>query len=239
MAESGDTTFENPAYDPYDDPYDDDRFDETAPFIQQTSTPYGGENIKMQTMHHETSGLPQKSYVETSFGGPTTSEAAWVAAKDLFPKMSSTELEVSYNTKGKLQVKMFGAGKKLYSLLTTDRSTGKESINKSLPKEIKTALGQSKYEKVQQITSEKRKQLKESEERALQKEKKKKDMDEIREKLRQTQRNLESLENSDAPERDKQKYELLKQSTLKLITNIKKVSMRKRMNKAYKKIWKC
>jgi len=94
-------------------------------------------------MHHETSGLPQKSYVETIFSGPKTSEAAWVAAKDLFPNMSSSELEVSYNTKGKLQVKMFGAGKKLYSLMTTDRSTGIEAINKSLPQEIKTALGRS------------------------------------------------------------------------------------------------
>ena len=103
-----------PAYDPYDDPYDDDRFDETTPFIQQTSTPYslGGENIEMQTMQHESSGLPEKSYVETSFGGPKKSETAWVSAKHLFPNMSSSELEVSYNTKGRLQVKMFGAGKK-------------------------------------------------------------------------------------------------------------------------------
>jgi len=173
MAEGGDKTFENPAYDP--DNLFDDRFNETALFIIKTSTPntYGGENIEMQTMHLETSGLPQKSYVETIFSGPNTSEAAWVAAKDLFPNMSSTELEVSYNTKGKLQVKMFGAGKKMYSLMTTDRSTGRETINKSLPKEIKTALGRSKHEKVQQTTSDKRKELKESEEMALQRQKKK------------------------------------------------------------------
>ena len=118
--------------------------------------------------------------------------------------MSSSELEVSYNPKGKLQVKMFGAGKKLYNLMAADRSTGKETTaaNKNLPKEIKTALGQSKYERVNKITSDKRKELKENEERALQKEKNKKDMDEIREKLREAKSNLESLENSDAPERD-------------------------------------
>jgi len=161
MAEGGSATFENPAYDPYDDPYDNDDDDdggnEMAPFIPQTSTPYshGGENIEMQTTHHETSGLPQKSYVETSFGAPKTSEAAWVAAKDLFPNMSPSELEVSYDPKGKLQVKMWGAKKKLYNLITTDRKTKKESINKSLPKEIKDALGDSKYEKVQRITSNK------------------------------------------------------------------------------------
>ena len=204
MAEGGDTTFENPGYDPYDDPYDDDRFDETTPFIQQTSTPYsGGENIEMQTMQHETSGLPEKSYAVTSFGGVSSSdEAAWAAAKDLFPNMSSSELQVFYDTKGKLQVKMFGPGKKMYPLFTTDKSTGRETINKSLTKEIKTALGQSKYERVQQITSDKRKELKESQEKAAQIEKNKQQMDEIREKLRVEQRNLESLENSDAPQRD-------------------------------------
>ena len=146
MAEGGGESFENPAYDPYDDLYGDDEANETAPFLPQTSTPhsYGGENIEMQTMQHESSGLPEKSYVEAIFGGPKTSETAWVPAKDLFPDMSSSELEVSYNTKGKLQVKMFGAGKKLYSLMTTERGTGREVINKSLPKEIKTALGSSK-----------------------------------------------------------------------------------------------
>jgi len=76
MAEGGETTtsFENPAYDPYDDPYDD-RFDETTPFIQQTSTPYSGEHIEMQTMHREESGLPETSTAETSYG-PTIRNTA-------------------------------------------------------------------------------------------------------------------------------------------------------------------
>ena len=56
---------------------------------------------------------------------------------------------------------MFGAGKKLYNLLTTEKETGREQINKSLPKEIKTALDPSKYERLQQITYEKRKEIKE------------------------------------------------------------------------------
>ena len=203
MAEGGDTTFENPGYDPYDDPYDD-RFDETTPFIQQTSTPYsGGENIGMQTMQHESSGLPEKSYIETSFGGgPTSSETAWVSAKNLFPDMSPSELEVTYNTKGKLQVKMFGAGKKLYSLMTTERGTGREVINKSLPKEIKTALGPSKYERIQKITSDKRKELKESEDLAAQREQNKKDMEEKTEALEKAKKDLEDLENEEASDRD-------------------------------------
>ena len=64
------------------------------------------EEIEMKTMTHEKAGLPETSYVETSFGAQTSGARAWLAAKDLFPKMSSSELEVSYNTKGKLQVKM-------------------------------------------------------------------------------------------------------------------------------------
>jgi len=166
MATGGETTstttsFENPAYKPYDDDdLYDDRVNETTPFMQQTSTPYsGGKNIEMQTMQREESGLPETSSAETSFGRPKTTEAAWGVTKDLFPNMSSRELEVSYSTKGKLQVKMFGAGKKMYNLFTTDRSTGREAINKSLPKEIQKALGQSKYERLQQITEEKRKEL--------------------------------------------------------------------------------
>ena len=78
------------------------------------------------------------------------------------------------NAKGRLQVKIFGAGKKLYYLTTTEKETGREQINKSLPKEIKTALGLSKYEKVQQTIYEKRKEIKEKQYEASQQEKNKK-----------------------------------------------------------------
>ena len=220
MAEGGSVSFENPAYDPYDDPYgddddkNDDKNDETSPFLPQTSTPhsYGGENFEMQTRQHESSGLPEKSYVETRFGGPKTSETAWVSAKNLFPDMSSSELEVSYNTKGKLQVKMFGAGKKLFTLMTTERGTGREAINKSLPKEIKTVLGQSKYEKLEKITSDKRRELKEleelnkkSEDLAAQREQHKKDMEEKTEALEKAKKDLEDLENEEASSRQIEK----------------------------------
>ena len=203
MAEGGDTTFDNPAYDPYDDPYDDDRFDETTPFIRHTSTPHYGEEIEMQTMQHETSGLPETSTAETAFGGgPTSSEVAWVATKELFPNMSSTELEVSYKN-GKLQVKMFGAGKKMYPLITTDRDTKQESINKSLPKEIKKALGQSKYERVQQITSDRRKQLLKEKETVAQSKTYKENLDMLEKKMEDTQKELEEEKDEYLPDHDK------------------------------------
>ena len=84
MAEGG-TSFENPAFeDPYGDDTFDDRADETTPFITQTSTPHsGGENIGMQTMQHEASGLPEQSFSETSFG-PTIRNTAWEQQKIYF-----------------------------------------------------------------------------------------------------------------------------------------------------------
>ena len=211
MAEGGDETFEMPNVP------DDEPDDERLPLLseQQTSTPnpHGGEKIQMQTMQHESSGLPDKSYLETRFGGPKTSEMAWDSAKNLFPDMSPSELEVSYNTKGKLQVKMFGAGKKLYTLMTTERGTGREAINKSLPKEIKAALGQSKYERLEKITSDKQRELKKLEELnkkskdlAAQREQHKKDMEEKMEALEKARKDLEDLENADlASERDIEK----------------------------------
>jgi len=56
---------------------------------------------------------------------------------------------------------MFVAGKKLYNVMTTEKSAGLDQINKNLPKEIKTPLGASTYEKVQHTIYEKRKELKE------------------------------------------------------------------------------
>ena len=111
--------------------------------------------------------------------------------------MSSSDLEVSYSTTGRLQVKMFGAGKELYHLITTEKETDREQINKSLPKEIKAALGQSNYERLQQVTYQKRKEIKEKE-WAAKKETYKKEMDEKREEVKKERQNLESLENSEA-----------------------------------------
>jgi len=168
--------------------------------------PYSGsQTIEMQTMHREESGLPETSSAETAFGGggPTASEAAWAAAKDLFPDISPSDLVVSYNTKDKLQVKMFGAGKKMYSLFTTDRSTGIEAINKNLPKEIRKALGQSKYERVQQITSDKQKELKESQEKAAQSEIDKKNLDMLEKKMEDTQKELKKEKNEYLPDQNK------------------------------------
>ena len=207
MAEGGDTTFENPGHDPYDDPYDDDRFDETTPFLPQTSTPHSGsENIEMKTMQRETSGLPETSFAETSFSATVMNNRAWEAAKDLFPNASATDLEASYSKKGKLQVKMFGAGKKTYPLFTTDQRTKQESINKSLPKEIKTALGDPKTVIVEKMRQEEQKKLRQ-EELVAQTEKNKKIFDAIMTEKENLEEELKREKNSDHP--DERKIEKL------------------------------
>ena len=118
MAEGEGTTFENPSYEP--DPWDDDDYgDETTPFIPNgSSTPafsqyqaHVQEEIEMKTIQDK--GRPETSYTETSFGAQTSSERAWVYAKDLFPKMSSSELEVSYNTKAGYKSKCLARAKKV------------------------------------------------------------------------------------------------------------------------------
>ena len=63
--------------------------------------------------------------------------------------MISSELEISYSSTGRLQVKMFGVSKNLCHRLTTEKGTGEMQINRNLPKEIKTALRKYKYEKVE------------------------------------------------------------------------------------------
>ena len=85
---------------------------------------------------------------------------------------------------------MFGAGKKNYNLTTTERSTGREKINKSLPKEIQNALGESKYE--------------------MQREDFKKLMDEKTQEIEKENENLKALEESDDPTeigKSQKKYE--------------------------------
>lgn len=159
MAEEGGGFENNPSCDPGDDWSNDDddtgSGDKTTPFLPFSAfTPGVQKKFQCNQCSTKKTGL-QDTYVETSFRAPTLSERAWVAEKDLFRNMSSSKLGVSYNSKGRLQVKTFGAGKKLYDVITTEKSTGLDQINKNLPKEIKTALGTSKYENVQKTINEK------------------------------------------------------------------------------------
>ena len=124
---------------------DDDDGGTTNPFQPGgSSTP--GEDIPMTTMNRERE--KESSTTETSFieGSPlsrviASNAKAWESLTREFPDANAIELEATYSKTGKLQVKMFGQGKKAYPLFTKDKNTGEQRINPNLTKEIKSALG--------------------------------------------------------------------------------------------------
>ena len=126
-------------------------------------TPYhNGEQYQMQTMQHEQSGLPDTSYEETPLlGAQSERQNSWDALTRRFHRASATNLETSYKTTGRLQVKMFGTGRKAYSLFTRDMNTAQERLNPSLPKENKNSLGKS----AEEIIGEDRDSIKEQRQR--------------------------------------------------------------------------
>ena len=123
---------------------DDDDSDTTNPF-HSTPGP-SGEEIPMTTMNREKekgSGIAETSFIE---GSPlsrvlTSNAKAWDSLTGIYPEANAIELEAAYSKTGKLQVKMFGQGKKAYPLFTKHKDTGEQRINPNLTKEIKSALG--------------------------------------------------------------------------------------------------
>ena len=132
-----------------DDDDDDDEGDTTTPFQpDKNSTPGpSGEEIPMTTMNREQekgSKTAETSFIEGDIFGSrvlTSNENAWESLTTIFPEAKASELEVSYSKKGRLQVKMFGQGKKTYPLFTEERGTNEQRLNPSLSKEIKKSLG--------------------------------------------------------------------------------------------------
>ena len=125
----------------------DDDDDTNNPFQPGgSSTP--GEDIPMTTMNRERE--KESSTTETSFieGSPisrviTANAKAWESLTRMFPDAKATELEATYSKTGKLQVKKVGFGKRAYPLFTVERGGGGgQRLNPTLPRQIKSALGQ-------------------------------------------------------------------------------------------------
>ena len=190
-------------------PDDDDEqeVDTTRPFFPgAASTPYNhGEQYEMQTMRDEQSGLPDASYEETPLlGAQSQSQTSWDALTRQFPKASAISLETSYSKTGRLQVKMAGYGKKSYPLFTKDINTGRERLNPSLPKEIKNSLGNS----AEQIIAEDRDSIREQRQRlaeaenqerlanslAVEREKEKQEVENLRQQVERTQARIDALQ---------------------------------------------
>ena len=112
--------FDNPVFD--DDYEDDQEVNRTGlPEIDSTwafepgaaSTPHNGDDqYEMQTMMHEQSGLPESTPL---IGAQYQQERSWDALTSKHPEASSIDLETFYSKTGRLQVKMYGAGKKILS----------------------------------------------------------------------------------------------------------------------------
>ena len=213
MAEGGLFGHEDPELDHAIDNDDDDDDEEqevntTGQFQPDSaSTPYhGGEEHEMQTMPYEESRLPDTSYTEETplLGNSAQSmgKKAWNALKRIFPK-SATNNDASYTPTGKLQVKIAGAGKKIYNLFTKEKPTGKVRINPNLSKEIKTALGKSIYE----IEKEKQEELKQNKSLAADREKYKKVMEEKRKEITRIRSEKEALEEKDSHSEQVQKLD--------------------------------
>lgn len=76
-------------------------------------------------------------------------------------ELTSIDCFKIYLSEHELEVFLWLNGQTIYNLMTAEKGTGEMQINKSLPKEIKTALRESKYKKILNIVFEKRKELKE------------------------------------------------------------------------------
>lgn len=121
MADGGDFAYVDPALDDKldnDEEEEEEEVNRTQPFNPQpfrpgaASTPRYQES-EMQTMQNEQSGLPDTSYEETPMlGTQSERQNSWDALARLFPRAKATNLETSYSKTGRLQVQMFGAGKK-------------------------------------------------------------------------------------------------------------------------------
>ena len=100
----------------------------------------------MTTMNREKekgSGIAETSFIEGSTHSRVLEldKKAWETIIREFPDAKATELEATYSKTGKLQVKMFGQGKRAYPLFTKDNDTGGQRLNPILPRQIKSALG--------------------------------------------------------------------------------------------------
>ena len=201
----------------YDNPHLDDAIDNdgneyeqevnrTQPFTpQQASTPYhGGEQIPMQTMQHEHTGLPSFDERTPLLSVQQRSEQSWNALTGVFPDASAVSLETTYSKTGKLQVKMAGIGKKVYNLFTTDAATKQQKLNPSLTKEIKNALGKSAeqiiaedrdtIQKQSQRLAEAKNEEREAEKIAAAREEELQEMENLKQQTERTQARIDALQ---------------------------------------------
>ena len=135
---------------PYDDD-DDDNADQTGafgPIFSSTPAP----EPEFQTAQKEKSGL-QPTFFEDLSGLPGLSSTTLTAENEIFkefPNADKTKIKYKMDGKGRVEVGLLSPQKKYYRLLTEiPGEREKYQINKSLPKEVLRALGESRRETIQ------------------------------------------------------------------------------------------
>ena len=196
--------------------------------------------------------LPQEQgprFEETSFGGEPTARLAWAEIKEEFENADGNKLKARYNTKPRagggvgwaiIEVSM-KAKDKWYPLYTKSPGDVDKSFNESLPKEIKSALGKSLDEQFndtnaalqakQNELAAKQKQLEQAEQRAVESQKLKREMDALTNQINDREARIRELEdvhgslNEDAIQKlkdDKRKLEGDKRSKQQELSQLQK-----------------
>ena len=207
--------------------------DRTQPFEPgAASTPAGGESIPMT----ERTRLPPERRPlseETSFGGEPTGSTAWRELQGEFTMADESKVKARYKTAPRaggdgggaiLEVSMKHKNK-WYPLYTKSAGDADKSLNQSLPKEIKTALGKSLDEQFnvtntalqakQKELAAKQKQREQTEQRASESQKLRRDMDALTNQIRDADARMRELEDAHGP-LDKEAIQRLKDEKRRL-----------------------
>ena len=151
------TPWEDHGIDHDDDDEEEEEVGTTRPFQPgAASTPYQPQGAASGPYHGDESHEMTDSGPEESGISDTTPlltqdqrKRAWNATTSFYPDASATDLEAFYDPKTKrLMVKMAGAGKKSYLLLTKEGGKGPLRENPKFTVEIKNALGKPAKEKM-------------------------------------------------------------------------------------------
>ena len=200
---------------------DDDNIDWEAPVVLDpeepggASTPYhGGEEHEMGQFPQEHSGqdtdpLLTGDELDQRFQ-QKKQESAWADLTEMYPQANKAALEASYekDKKGnpRLAVKMVGRGKGKYFLFTRNAVTRKLRENPDLSQEIKSYLGKSMGEQINDFQQEKarkeaelaakQKQLEQIQQRAAESQKLRRDMDALTNAIRDLDEQKRELEDA-------------------------------------------
>ena len=186
---------------------------------KDSSTPAGGENIPMSTRlppeRQGARGSPAETSFTTGFDQGNFTQDALVRREleNEFPNISATEINLRYKEAPKsggsiIEVKYYTSDK-WYPLFTKTRGDLEKTLNTALPAQIKNALGKSTTEAINETNAELQtlnqqektqiQQLHQTENRAEEAQRLRREMDAIRGRMQETEDRMRELENAHGP----------------------------------------